>query len=114
VASGVYLWFFILTHMNSALVSARTIHRIDTGWAWASGAPTGLIHDAWNIRLVPHYALGVFFILSHLASGLRGVLIAHGFSPPVANRAWAAGLVGGAVISAVIMGGLCGVRIDPG
>jgi hypothetical protein len=114
VASGVYLWFFILTHMNSALVSARAIHGIDTGWGWASGAPTGLIHDAWNIRLVPHYALGVFFILSHLASGLRGVLIAHGVRPAFANRAWAAGLLASALVSAAIMAGLCGIRIDTG
>ena len=111
VASGVYLWVFILTHMNSALISARTLHKIDTGWAWASGAPTGLILDAWNIRLVPHYALGVFFVLGHLASGLRGVLIAHGLSSPVADRAWAAGLFAAALLSTAIIAGLCGVRL---
>jgi hypothetical protein len=97
--------------MNSALVSARAIHKIDTGWAWASGAPTGLILDAWNIRLVPHYALGVFFILAHLASGLRSVLIAHGLRPALANRAWAVGLLVGALVSVAIIGGLCGIRI---
>ena len=111
VASGVYLWFFILTHLNSAFISARAMHGIDTNWAWATGAPTGLIHDAWNIRLVPHYALGVFCILAHLASGLRGVLIAHGAAPTVANRAWAVGLVGAALVSAAIIGALVGLRI---
>jgi hypothetical protein len=25
----------------------------------------GLIHGAWNIRLLPHYALGVFSVLAH-------------------------------------------------
>jgi hypothetical protein len=111
IGSGVYLAAFIVTHLNSALVSARAVHKIDTGWSWASGAPTGLIHDAWNIRLVPHYALGVFFILAHLASGLRGVVIAHGVNVTVANRMWTSGLVVSGLVSVAIMSGLCGVRI---
>ena len=114
VASGVYLLFFILTHMNSALVAARALQGIDTAWDWASGAPTGLIHDDWSIRLVPHYALGVFFVLSHLASGLRAVLIAHGVRASVANRAWTLGVVCAAMVSAAIIGGLCRIRIHLG
>ena len=112
VGSGAYLAAFILAHMNSAFFSARAVHHIETDWAWASGAPTGLIHDAWNIRLLPHYALGVFFILGHLASGLRVVMLAHGVSATVANRFWDCGAdrqcsdSGRAIIS-----GLCGVRI---
>ncbi|WP_461192820.1 hypothetical protein [Bradyrhizobium sp. UFLA06-06] len=111
IGSGIYLAAFILTHLNSALVSARAVHHIDTNWAWASGAPTGLIHDAWSIRLVPHYALGVFFVLAHLASGLRGVLIAHGVATTVANRIWATGLAAGGLVAIAIMSGLCGARI---
>jgi hypothetical protein len=111
IGSGTYLAAFILTHLNSALVSARTVHKIETGWAWASGAPTGLIHNAWNIRLVPHYAFGVFFILAHLSSGLRGVIIAHGVDIPVANRMWTAGLVVSGLVSVAIISGLCGARI---
>jgi hypothetical protein len=111
IGSGTYMAAFIVTHLNSALVSARTVHKIETDWNWASGAPTGLIHDAWNIRLVPHYAFGVFFILAHLCSGLRGVVIAHGMTATVANRLWAAGLVISGLVSVAIMSGLCGVRI---
>ncbi|MBR1162332.1 hypothetical protein JQ569_24455 [Bradyrhizobium elkanii] len=111
IGSGVYLAAFILTHLNSALVSARAVHHIDTNWAWASGAPTGLIHDAWSIRLVPHYALGVFFVLAHLTSGLRGVLIAHDVATTVANRIWAAGLAMGGLVAIAIMSGLSGARI---
>ncbi|MGX1348791.1 hypothetical protein AB7M49_002367 [Bradyrhizobium elkanii] len=111
IGSGVYLAAFIVTHLNSALVSARAVHHIDTNWAWASGAPTGLIHDAWSIRLVPHYALGVFFVLAHLTSGLRGVLIAHGVAATIANRIWATGLAAGGLVAIVIMSGLCGMRI---
>ncbi|MCA6097601.1 hypothetical protein [Bradyrhizobium australafricanum] len=111
IGSGVYLAAFIVTHLNSALVSARAVHHIDTNWAWASGAPTGLLHDAWSIRLVPHYALGVFFVLAHLTSGLRGILIAHGVAATLANRIWAAGLVAGGLVAIAIMSGLCGTRI---
>ncbi|MGN8546220.1 hypothetical protein ACQPTN_15680 [Bradyrhizobium sp. 13971] len=111
IGSGVYLAAFIVTHLNSALISARAVHHIDTNWAWASGAPVGLIHDAWSIRLVPHYALGVFFVLAHLTSGLRGVLIAHGVAATAANRTWATGVAIGALVATAIMSGLCGVRM---
>jgi hypothetical protein len=111
IGSGAYLAAYILTHLNSALISARTVHQIDTNWAWASGAPVGLIHDGWSIRLLPHYALGVFFILGHLSSGLRVVMLAHGARAAVADRAWAAGLAAAALISVAIISALCGVRI---
>jgi hypothetical protein len=111
IGSGAYLAAFIITHLNSALISARAVHKIDTNWAWASGAPVGLIHDAWNIRLLPHYALGVFFIIGHLFTGLRIVMLAHGVRPAAADRTWAAGLTAGAVLSAAIICALCGVRI---
>jgi hypothetical protein len=111
IGSGIYLAAFILTHLNSAFISARAVHHIETNWAWASGAPTGLIHDAWSIRLVPHYALGVFFVLAHLCSGLRGVLIAHGVGAASVNRIWTGGLAVSALVSVAIMSGLCGVRV---
>ena len=111
IGSGAYLSAFILAHLNSALLSARTVHKIDTNWAWAAGMPGGLIHDAWNIRLLPHYALGVFFILGHLASGLRVVMLAHGVRKTVTDRVWFVGLAGGAAISVAIVSALCGVRI---
>ena len=111
IGSGVYLAAFLLAHLNSGLIAARHVYQIESNWAWAAGAPDGLIHGAWNIRLLPHYALGVFFILSHLVSGLRVVLVAHGVSSTIADRVWWAGLAVAAAISATIMCALCGVRI---
>jgi len=111
VATGVYVGFFALTHMNSALVSARALQGMDTDWAWASGAPTGLLLDAWSIRLVPHYALGVFCVLAHLACGLRAVLLAHGWRPAWVDRLWWWGLAVSALVAALILAGLCGLRI---
>jgi hypothetical protein len=111
VASGAYLSMFILGHMNSVFIYARSFLGIPTDWNFAIGAPTGLIHDAWNIRLLPHYALGVFFVLSHIASGLRVVLIAHGVAQRTADRIWGAGVALSAIVAAAIIAGMCGVRI---
>src|SRR5262249_3895616 len=55
--------------MDSVFIFARTYLGIDTGWDFATGAPTGLIKDPWNIRLVPHYWLGG--VLRPLAPGGR-------------------------------------------
>ncbi len=111
VASGAYLSVFVLGHMNSVFVYARRFLGIPTDWNFAIGAPTGLIHDAWNIRLLPHYALGVFFVLSHLASGLRVVLIAHGVDERVAGRLWGTCLAMSAVVASGIIAGMSGIRI---
>jgi len=111
VGSGTYLAVFILTHLNSAFVSARWAHGIATDWAWATGAPAGLLRDAWNIRLLPHYALGVFFVIAHLFCGLRTVLMAHGVARSNADRVWVAGLLSAAGASSLIAAALCGLRI---
>jgi hypothetical protein len=111
VASGAYLSLFILGHMNSVFIYARSFLRIPTDWNFAIGAPSGLIHDAWNIRLLPHYALGVFFVLSHIASGLRVVLIAHGVDRRNADRLWMICVAISIVVAAAIITGMCGIRI---
>lgn len=112
VASGFYLSVFILGHMNSVFIYARAFLGIQTDWAFATGAPTGLIHDPWNIRLVPHYGLGVFFVLVHLVSGLRVVLIAHDVSQTAVDRLWAVFATVSAVVAIGIIAGMCGVRIS--
>jgi hypothetical protein len=111
VGSGAYLAAFILTHLNSAFVSARWAHKIPTDWGWATGAPDGLVMDAWNIRLLPHYALGVFFVIAHIFCGLRTVLLAHGVRPSTADRAWVCGLLGAGSVSLLITAALWGLRI---
>lgn len=111
VASGVFLSVFILGHMNSVFVFARTFLKIPTDWAFAAGLPAGLIHDAWNIRLVPHYALAVFLVLAHLCCGLRVVMLAHGARVPAANGIWWTGAVLSALVSVAIMCGMTGLRL---
>ncbi|MBR0873310.1 hypothetical protein JQ633_23345 [Bradyrhizobium tropiciagri] len=111
VASGIYLAVFCVGHMNSVFINARTILLIPTDWTFAVGGPTGLIHDPWNIRLAPHYALGVFFVLSHLLSGLRVVLLAHGGEQRSLNRIWLVGVLASAAIAVAIIAGMGGVRL---
>ncbi len=111
IGSGLYLAVFLLAHMNSAFLSARAVHHIETNWAWAAGLPSGLIRDSWNIRLLPHYAFGAFFVLGHLVSGARVVMLSHSVPLATANRFWFAGLGGAALIATAIVTGLCGVRI---
>jgi hypothetical protein len=86
---------YIPSHLIAVFILGRWFLRIDTTFAWASGAPSGLLLDAWNVRLIPHYSLAVLFVISHLAVGLRAVLLDHGVSGIVANRAaWTICLIG--------------------
>lgn len=110
VASGLYLAVYILGHMNSVFVLARAYFGIQTGWGFATGAPNGLIHDAWSVRLIPHYFLAVFFVIGHLFSGLRVVMLTHGTNRVSADRIWLAGVIGGATLALVIMLAMCGMR----
>lgn len=111
VASGVYLLAFVLGHMNSVFIYARTYLGIPTDWDFAIGAPTGIIHDAWNIRLLPHYLLGVFFILSHLASGVRVLLLAHGAPRSLVDRAWTGMAILSALVAIAIILAMSGLSI---
>lgn len=111
IASGVFMSVFILGHMNSVFIFARTYLGIPTDWAFAAGLPTGLIHDPWNIRLLPHYALGVFFVLTHLVSGLRVVLLNHDVAESKANKIWWAGAALSLTVATFIMAGMTGLRL---
>ncbi|MFM9927679.1 hypothetical protein VLK31_32195 [Variovorax sp. H27-G14] len=112
VASGVYLVFFVLGHMNSVFFYARMLLQIPTDWNFATGAPTGLIKDAWNIRLLPHYMLGVFFVLSHLVLGARIVAVAHRVEEAKANTWTWAGIVLSAAVAVAIILGMSGLHIS--
>ena len=88
-ATGAYLMAFITSHLIAVFILGRMFLDVDTTFAWASGAPTGLLHDPWNVRLIPHYSLAPLFVISHLAVGLRTVLLGHDVRVAVANRlAW--------------------------
>ena len=95
ISTGAFLAAFIVSHLNAVFILGRAVTKVDTTFLWASGAAVGLMPDAWNVRLIPHYSLGVWFVIAHIGLGLRGVLLAHQVSPPVADRAaWAVGALG--------------------
>lgn len=96
-STGAFLAVFIASHLNAVFILGRAVSKVDATFLWASGAPVGLLPDAWNVRLIPHYSLAVSFVIAHLGLGLRGVLLAHRVSPFRADRiAWAVGAIGSA------------------
>ena len=112
IASGVYLAVYVLGHMDSVFIFARTYLGIDTGWNFATGDPVGMIKDPWNIRLLPHYWLAMFFVLSHLASGARVIMMAHGIRKALADRLLVGGAVAAGFVATWIMLGMSGMRIQ--
>jgi len=113
IASGVYLLFFVPAHMNSVFIYARAVAGIPTDWNFATGAPTGILLDAWNIRLLPHYLLGVFFVLTHLVLGARVIALAHDSGRRTADRLALTGIALAATVSIAIMLGMVGVHLGP-
>jgi hypothetical protein len=92
-----FLAVFIASHLNSVFILGRMVTKVDTTFLWASGAPVGLLSDVWNVRLIPRYSLGVWFVITHMGLGLRSVLLAHRVSPPTADRvAWGVSALGAA------------------
>jgi hypothetical protein len=61
---------------------------------------------------VPHYWLGAFFVLAHLAAGVRGVMMAHGVSRVFADRFMVGSAVVAGLIATVIILGMCGMRVQ--
>lgn len=111
IASGIFLMFFVISHVNAVIILARMSLHIDPNWAFATGGPAGLIVDSWNIRLVPYYTLAVFFVLSHLFAGLRSVVLEHRGHLETADAIVTRGTVAAAIVSVVIMLGMCGLRV---
>lgn len=111
--SGIYLTVFIASHINSVFTLGRYFGT-DTDYAWAVGAPTGLLRDAWNIRLLPHYALAVAFLIAHLGAATRLIMRKHGASARTADTvAWTI-VAGGIALSAAITAGMLGARVHGG
>lgn len=110
-ASGTYIGAFLFSHVIAALVMARAKFGIDTTWDWAAGAPTGLLGDAWSVRLIPHYLLAVAAVAAHAACGLRVVLLAHGVRRAVVDSLARAVVGGGALLALVIVAAQLGLRL---
>lgn len=103
-ATAAYLAVYVPAHLFAVFVNARLFHAVDTTFSWASGAPTGLLLDPWSVRLIPYYSLGVLFLVSHLAVGLRAILLGHGVRPITAARTtWTTCALGLALALAILV-----------
>ncbi|WP_162600716.1 hypothetical protein [Paraburkholderia sp. C35] len=109
-ASGAYLAVFIASHINAVFVLARYFGT-ETDYTWATALPKGLLADPWNVRLIPHYMLGVWLVLAHIACGLRVVLVAHHVERRRASAVCWALIVASTLWAAVIVAGIVGVRV---
>ena len=111
VAGGVFLTWAVISHLNAVLYLARVHFGIDTDWGFAIGAPTGMLLDPWNIRLLPYYLGGVFFVVAHAFCGLRIVMLAHHAPRVNADRVLAGGIVFAALLATTIILAMCGLRL---
>ena len=73
------------THGFGLRVRAATVPRYPNRLEVHHGCSRGMLRDAWNTRLLPHYALGAFFALAHPLTGLCSILLAHGVQRSAAN-----------------------------
>lgn len=107
--TGVYVGIYLLAHMIAAF-SARGAGT-DTNWNWLTDNDQGLLDHLSSFTLVGHYWVGPVAIVTHVACGLRNVMMEHGTGPAAAGRvAWS--LIGlGVVASSVILAGLLGFHI---
>jgi len=107
--TGVYVGCYFLGHMT-AVFAARGAGT-DTNWNWLTSDDHGLLFHLSSFSLVGHYWVGPIAIVTHVACGLRMVMLEHGVSEHAAARA-AWGLIGlGVAGSSVILAGLLGAHI---
>ena len=111
VAGGVFLVWAVISHLNAVLYLARVHFGIDTDRGFAIGAPTDMLLDPWNIRLLPYYLGGVFFVVAHAFCGLRIVMLAHQAPRASADRVLAIGIVFAALLATTIILAMCGLRL---
>jgi hypothetical protein len=110
-ASGAYLAVYLASHVNAVFVLARHFG-IETDWGWATGAPSGMLREAWDIRLLPHYSLAVFLVLAHLSCGARAILMAHGAPATRATRITWSLIAVSALVAFAISVALVGGRLN--
>lgn len=108
--TGFYIAVFAASHLSAVFVMARWIGHIPTDWAFASGAPAGLIRDPWNVRLITHYSIAVWAVITHVGLGARGVMRAHGMENIADATARFMTALGGAASAAITLA-LLGVHL---
>jgi hypothetical protein len=107
--SGVYVGVYFLAHMTA--VFAARYAGTDTNWNWLTRPNNSMLVSLSNLRLIAHYWVGPIAIVTHVACGLRMVLLQRDISSATANRLALALITLGVVVSSVILVALLNVHI---
>ena len=107
--SGVYVGVYFLAHMTA--VFAARYAGTDTNWTWLTRPNDSMLVTLSNLRLIAHYWVGPIAIFTHVACGLRMVLLQHDISPATADRLALALITVGVVASSVILVALLNIHI---
>jgi hypothetical protein len=106
---GAYVGVYFLAHMTA--VFAARYAGTDTNWNWLTNNDTSMLVSLSSLRLIAHYWVGPIAIITHLACGLRMILLQREVSPAIAARLVPAFMTFGIVISSVILVALFSVHI---
>lgn len=107
--SGVYVGIYFLAHMT-AVFAARDAGT-DTNWDWLTRPNNSMLVSLSSLRLIAHYWVGPIAIFTHVACGLRMVMLQRDISPARANRLALALITVGVAVSSVILLALLNVHI---
>jgi succinate dehydrogenase/fumarate reductase cytochrome b subunit len=106
-ATGVYVAVFLCSHVL-AVLRGRSVG-VETDWSFAAGLLDGV---GLRNRLIPHYFFAAFFLLLHVACGLRIVLLKHGVAKMVGNRALYALTVAAVLVTLLSTAALLGFHME--
>lgn len=107
--TGVYVGVYLLAHMTAAF-SARYAGT-DTNWNWLTNDDKGLLAYLSFFPLVAHYWVGPVAIVTHVACGLRVVMLEHRIPQIRATQAAWGLIIAGSLASSIILAGLLGAHI---
>jgi hypothetical protein len=107
--SGAYVGVYFLAHMTA--VFAARYAGTDTNWSWLTRPSDSMLVSLSNLRLIAHYWVGPVAIVTHVACGLRMVLLQRDISPATADRLALALITVGVVASSLILVALLNVHI---
>jgi hypothetical protein len=107
--SGVYVGIYFLAHVTAVFAARHA--GTDTNWSWLTRPNNSMLVSLSSLRLIAHYWVGPIAIVSHVACGLRMVLLQHDVLPATANRVALALIILGFIVSSVILIALLNVHV---
>jgi hypothetical protein len=109
--SAVFVGFYFLAHMTAVFATRHA--GTDTNWIWLTRPDGSMLVSLGpsNLRLLAHYWVGPIALVTHVACGLRMVLLQRDISPTTTNHIALALIAVGVVASSVILTALLNVHI---